>query len=202
MVQSARAAAEAYFEKVRPNDASGSRTGAARERRLTNSRERRDAQLPKHVRVLVMYVTFRFIGSVIRSMLGYGDARGGPVEKKRVVECETAEAFAEALAEAKAAKRAVVVDFTATWCGPCRRIAPVFADMSEEYDAMFIKVDVDKNGAVSGAHNVTAMPTFAFYTSEGEPHGEQIRGANVAKIVETLEKLGCTKAVKETKKDA
>jgi hypothetical protein len=46
------------------------------------------------------------------------------------------------------------------------------------------------------------MPTFAFYTSEGEPHGEQIRGANVAKIVETLEKLGCTKAVKETKKDA
>jgi thiol-disulfide isomerase/thioredoxin len=149
-----------------------------------------------------MYVTFRFIGSVIRSMLGYGDARGGPVEKKRVVECETAEAFAEALAEAKAAKRAVVVDFTATWCGPCRRIAPVFADMSEEYDAMFIKVDVDKNGAVSGAHNVTAMPTFAFYTSEGEPHGEQIRGANVAKIVETLEELGCTKAVKETKKDA
>ncbi len=124
------------------------------------------------------------------------------MEKKRVVECETAEAFAEALAEAKAAKRAVVVDFTATWCGPCRRIAPVFADMSEEYDAMFIKVDVDKNGAVSGAHNVTAMPTFAFYTSEGEPHGEQIRGANVAKIVETLEKLGCTKAVKETKKDA
>ena len=51
-------------------------------------------------------------------------------------------------------------------------------------------------------HNVTAMPTFAFYTSEGEPHGEQIRGANVAKIVETLEKLGCSKAVKETKKDA
>ena len=149
-----------------------------------------------------MWMTFRFIGSVIRSMLGYGGGRGGPVEKKKVVECETAEAFAEALAEAKAAKRAVVVDFTATWCGPCRRIAPVFADMSEEYDAMFIKVDVDKNGAVSGAHNVTAMPTFAFYTSEGEPHGEQIRGANVAKIVETLEKLGCTKAVKETKKDA
>lgn len=156
--------------------------------------------MPRHVRFLVMWVAFRFIGAFLRRL-----ARGAemPVEKKRVVECETEEAFDAALAEAKGKKRVVVIDFTATWCGPCKRVAPVFADMSEEYDAMFLKVDVDKNSAVSGKHNVTAMPTFAFYTAAGEAHGEQIRGANVAKIVETLEKLGAKKVAKkpETKKD-
>jgi thiol-disulfide isomerase/thioredoxin len=40
----------------------------------------------------------------------------------------------------------VVVDFTATWCGPCQRIAPEFAKMAEEHkDCIFIKVDVDEN---------------------------------------------------------
>ena len=139
------------------------------------------------------------IGAAIRSLFAKPPP---PVEKKKVVECETAEAFAEALAEAKAAKRPVVVDFTAKWCGPCQRVAPIYADMSEEYDAMFLKVDVDKNSAVSGAHQVTAMPTFAFYGADGEPHDEKIRGANVQKITETLEKLGAKKVEKEAKKDA
>ena len=46
------------------------------------------------------------------------------------------------------------------------------------------------------------MPTFAFYGADGEPHDEKIRGANVQKIVETLEKLGAKKVAKEAKKDA
>ena len=60
------------------------------------------AQMPKHVRVFAMWFIFRMIGAVIRSFFSKPPA---PVEKKMVVECETAEAFAEALAEAKAAKR-------------------------------------------------------------------------------------------------
>ena len=174
-------------------------TGARRAGRRTDD-ARRAMQLPRHVRFIVMWVVFRFIGAFLRRIVSGPEK---PVEKKRVVECETEEAFDEALREAKAKKRVVVIDFTATWCGPCKRVAPVFADMSEEYDAMFLKVDVDKNSTVSGKHNVTAMPTFAFYTAAGEVHDEQIRGANVAKIVETLEKLGAKKIAKtaETKKD-
>jgi thioredoxin 1 len=149
-----------------------------------------------------MWMVFQCIGSMIRRAVFGKEKPAGPAEKKAVVECETEEAFAEALKEAKEAKRAVVIDFTASWCGPCKRIAPVFADMSEEYDATFLKVDVDKNSEVSGAHNVTAMPTFAFYDANGEKVDEQIRGANIAKITDMLDKLGVKKVVKEVKKDA
>jgi len=57
-----------------------------------------------------------------------------------------------------------VVDFTATWCGPCKQIAPVFASFVNKYpNAFFMKVDVDKCQATAGRFGVTAMPTFIFF---------------------------------------
>ncbi|KAH9403554.1 Thioredoxin-like protein 1 [Tyrophagus putrescentiae] len=60
----------------------------------------------------------------------------------------------------------VVVDFTATWCGPCQRIAPVFERLSQEYSARgvnFLKVDVDECQTTAANNNVSAMPTFIFF---------------------------------------
>lgn len=57
----------------------------------------------------------------------------------------------------------VVIDWTATWCGPCKTMAPVFAQLSDEHpDVVFLKVDVDELPASASEANVKAMPTFHF----------------------------------------
>eukprot|EP00794_Sanderia_malayensis_P006506 gene6506-7250_t len=61
----------------------------------------------------------------------------------------------------------VVVDFHATWCGPCRHIAPVFVQLSTKYpQAVFLKVDVDQCKMTAEKYGITAMPTFLFMKSK------------------------------------
>ena len=65
---------------------------------------------------------------------------------------------------AAAGGKLVVVDFTATWCGPCQMIAPLFNELSEKNpDVVFVKVDVDENQETAAACGINCMPTFQFY---------------------------------------
>jgi thiol:disulfide interchange protein len=60
----------------------------------------------------------------------------------------TKEEFDAALKDA--GSKLVVVDFTASWCGPCQQIAPVFKGLAQEFkDVVFLKVDVDENKVCS-----------------------------------------------------
>ncbi|CAN8061931.1 unnamed protein product [Agarophyton chilense] len=63
------------------------------------------------------------------------------------------------------ADKLVVVDFFATWCPPCRAIAPFFESLSTRYAdrAIFLKVDVDQAQDVARSCSVSSMPTFHFY---------------------------------------
>lgn len=72
----------------------------------------------------------------------------------------TDETFA---AEVIEAELPVLVDFKADWCGPCKRMAPVFAQLAEEYDGKlkFAQVDVDESPGVANAAQVRSIPTFA-----------------------------------------
>ncbi|KAL7750621.1 thioredoxin trx1 [Sorochytrium milnesiophthora] len=75
----------------------------------------------------------------------------------------------------------VVVDYFATWCGPCRMIAPKFEEFSTKYsNAVFLKVDVDEAAEIAEKQEVRAMPTFHVYKSSKRL--EEIVGADASKL--------------------
>jgi thioredoxin 1 len=55
----------------------------------------------------------------------------------------------------------VFVDFWAAWCGPCKRFAPIYQDVSEENpEVVFAKVDTEAEPGLAQAFNITAIPTL------------------------------------------
>ncbi|KAJ4485139.1 thioredoxin-like protein [Lentinula lateritia] len=72
-----------------------------------------------------------------------------------------------------------VIDFHATWCGPCHAIAPAFEAFSKQYtNVNFMKCDVDAARDVASLYRVSAMPTFIFL--RGNTKVDQVRGADKA----------------------
>ncbi len=63
-----------------------------------------------------------------------------------------------------------IVDFTATWCGPCQRIAPILEELAAEYKDKIViyKVDVDENRELAKHFNVSSIPAVMFIPMGGE----------------------------------
>ncbi len=59
----------------------------------------------------------------------------------------------------------VVVDFTATWCPPCKMLAPIYERVSQNYEgkAKFYKVDIDENVETSAKYGVQSIPNILFF---------------------------------------
>ncbi|KAJ3075320.1 hypothetical protein HDU98_008568 [Podochytrium sp. JEL0797] len=71
--------------------------------------------------------------------------------------------FAETIASAEPSKL-VVVDFTASWCGPCKAIKPFYAELASKHrHVSFVTVDIDQLKETAGKNQITSVPTFQFY---------------------------------------
>ncbi len=70
-----------------------------------------------------------------------------------------------------------IVDFYATWCGPCKMIAPVLEELAVEYQGKIdvYKIDTDAERELAGAFGIQSVPTLLFIPVNGEPR--VIRGA-------------------------
>lgn len=85
-------------------------------------------------------------------------------------------------------KQLVVVDFAASWCGPCQQIAPKFEAMAAALPHVrFLKVDVDECKDLSQAYGVQSMPTFKMLRAGKEV--DEMKGADDAALREKVEAL-------------
>lgn len=81
------------------------------------------------------------------------------------------------IAEANKDGKTVVANFSASWCGPCRVISPVYAEMSQTYpQLMFLTIDVDELMEFSSSWDIRATPTF-FFLKNGQ-QVDKLVGAN------------------------
>ena len=114
---------------------------------------------------------------------------GKKAEKGAKIEIvKTNDKFDELLQNA--GDKLVVVDFFATWCPPCKKIAPEFAKLPNEFGeiAVFYKVDVDKNKDTTQKSGVECYPTFLFFKNSQQVH--KIEGADLQGIKDGIKAHG------------
>lgn len=68
--------------------------------------------------------------------------------------------------------RPAIIDFYATWCGPCKALAPTLDDIAKSYAGKVdvYKIDVDKEPELAAAFGVQSVPTLLFIPMTGQPH--------------------------------
>jgi thioredoxin 1 len=103
-----------------------------------------------------------------------------------MAEILTSENFKEKVVEAKGT---VLVDFFATWCGPCKMIAPAVEQLATEYagKAAVYKVDVDEAQDIGMEYKIMSIPTLVVFKDGQE--AERIRGAvSLAELKDALDR--------------
>ena len=84
----------------------------------------------------------------------------------------------------------MIMDFWATWCGPCQMIGPMIDELAEEFDGKIIigKVNVDENSDLPSQYGVRNIPTILFFKG-GELVNKLVGAQSKAKLQEEAQKL-------------
>lgn len=86
-------------------------------------------------------------------------------------------------------KKVSVIDFYATWCGPCKALEPIFAALAEKVpEVQFGRVDVDTAQDIAQEYGITAMPTCMFFKDGSKI--DTIIGANPPKLINLIKEHG------------
>lgn len=85
----------------------------------------------------------------------------------------------------------VVIDFWATWCGPCMALSPIIEELAEEFaDQVVIgKYNVDEETELSGQYRIMSIPTILFFKNGEQVRDLRMTGANKESLRERIEKL-------------
>ncbi|EOA17651.1 hypothetical protein CARUB_v10006018mg [Capsella rubella] len=129
------------------------------------------------------------MGSFLSSVIGTGpEDAGTESESSRVFKFSSSARWQLHYNEIKESNKLLVVDFSASWCGPCKMIEPAIHAMADKFtDVDFVKLDVDELPDVAKEFNVTAMPTFVLVKRGKEI--DRIIGAKKDELEKKVSKL-------------
>lgn len=97
--------------------------------------------------------------------------------------------YMESFKEILNGDKPVLVDFFATWCGPCKAMTPVIEDLGKEIQgvARVLKIDVDKNEPLAAQYQIRTVPTFILF-KKGEPVWRHSGMIDKAGLLEQIKK--------------
>ncbi len=86
--------------------------------------------------------------------------------------------------------KALVIDFWAEWCGPCKHIAPIVDELAKEYEGKVLigKYDVEEGDEILGEYGVRNIPTLLFFKG-GELVGRNVGSIEKSALKEKIDKL-------------